>query len=56
MAEFLKCNAGSAMFGICSGTSFNKESSEIKAHGLCIYTKKEIIADKSGKHKVSLAA
>ena len=54
-AEFLNSIAGSAMFGICPGIAYNKESAEVKAHGICIYTKKEIIVDKSGTHKVSLA-
>ena len=53
--EFLKRIAGSAMFGICPGIAYNKDSGEVKAHGICIYTKKEIIVDKSGTHKVSLA-
>ena len=53
--ELLKRIAGSAMFGICPGIAFNKEHSEVKAHGICIYTKKEIIVDKSGKHDVSLS-
>ena len=53
--EFLKRIAGSAMFGICPGIAYNKESGEVKAHGICIYTKKEIIVDKSGKHPVSSA-
>ena len=55
-AEFLKSIAESAMFGICPGIAYNKDSGEVKAHGICIYTKKEIIVDKSGKHKVSLAS
>ena len=54
-AEFLNSIAGSAMFGICPGIAYNKEPAEVKAHGICIYTKKEIIVDKSGTHKVSLA-
>ena len=54
-AEFLNSIAGSAMFGICPGIAYHKESGEVKAHGICIYTKKEIIVDKSGTHKVSLA-
>ena len=54
--EFLKSIAGSAMFAICPGIAYHKESGEVKAHGICIYTKKEIIVDKSGTHKVSLAS
>ena len=54
-AELLKSIAGSAMFGICPGIAYSKETGEVKAHGICIYTKKEIIVDKSGTHKVSLA-
>ena len=55
-AEFLKSIAGSAMFGVCPGIAYNKDSGEVKAHGICIYTKKEIIVDKSGTHKISLAS
>ena len=55
-AQFLKSIAGSAMFGICPGVGFKAASSQITAHGICIYTKKEIIVDKSGTHKVPLAA
>ena len=55
-AEFLNSIAGSAMFGICPGIAYNKDSGEVKAHGICIYTKKEITVDKSGKHKISLAS
>ena len=55
-AEFLKIIVGSAMFGICPGIAHNKDTGEVKAHGICIYTKKEIIVDKSGTHKVSLAS
>ena len=54
--DFLKRIAGSAMFGICPGIAYQKDSGEVKAHGICIYTKKEIIVDKSGQHKVSLAS
>ena len=46
--------AESAMFGICPGVARDKETGAIKAHGICIYTKKEIIVDKSGTHKVPL--
>ena len=54
--ELLKRIDGSAMFGICPGTAFSKETCEIRAHGICIYTKKEIIVDKSGQHRVPLNA
>ncbi len=56
LAEFLDRVAGSAMFGICPGAAFKEDKSELKVHGICIYNKKEIIVDKSGVHKVSLAA
>ena len=52
--EFLKRIDESAMFGICPGVGFKAAYSEIKAAGICIYTKKEIIVDKSGTQKVPL--
>ena len=53
--EFLRRIDDSAIFGICPGAAFQPSEEGIKAHGICIYTKKEIIVAKSGTHTVSLA-
>ena len=52
--ELLQMLDQSGIFGICPGAAFDNKSGEVKAHGICIYTKKEIIVNKSGKHDVSL--